>query len=498
MRSAVVFCLVWLPAAPLAAAPEFVVRAAPEVWDGRGPARVVVVIGQRKSPEPRWSIGRTGLDAPPILGADATAPGTDGIVAKLGAASAIFPVAKLADVPPGDYVAQAVLRRNYDLNFPNAPGDLSSEPVPFTIAAGESRTVELTLSRAEPAERTPDDSDVVKFLKVPSERLSAFHGRPMFLRAAVVLPPGYDAEPERRYPLRVHIGGYGTRYTSARFAAGRRGNGGPKMLQLFLDGAGPHGDPYQVNSANNGPYGDAVVRDLIPLVESRYRGVGTGAARFTDGHSTGGWVSLALQIFFPDDFNGCWSFCPDPIDFRQFEVIDIYRDANAYVNRHGFERPAKRQTNGDVVYTVRHECQVENVLGLGDNWVTSGKDWGAWNATFGPRGADGRPVPLWEPKTGKINRDVANHWAKYDLRRHLAANWGELGPKLRGKIRVYAGDADDYFLNNAARLFDQFVKKADPPAEARMIFGANAGHEFHPLSDRAMMEEMIAEAERRR
>src|SRR5437660_12799070 len=134
------------------------------------------------------------------------------------------------------------------------------------------------------------------------------------------------------------------------------------MLLHHLDGPAPYGDPYQVNSATNGPYGDAVTQELIPHVEKKFRGVGRPYARVLDGVSTGGWVSLALQIFYPDRFNGAWAHAPDPVDFRAYELINIYKDENAYVNAHGFERAASRDRNGEVRTTVRHECQMEMVL----------------------------------------------------------------------------------------------------------------------------------------
>src|SRR5437660_4176116 len=214
------------------------------------------------------------------------------------------------------------------------------------------------------------------------------------------------------------------------------------MLLHHLDGPAPYGDPYQVNSANNRPYGDAVTRELIPHVEKKFRGVGRPYARVLDGTSTGGWVSLALQVFYPDFFNGAWSYAPDPVDFRAYELINIYKDDNAYVNRHGFERPSKRNVWGDTIYNVRHECQVENVLGRGNRWWVSGKDWCAWNAVFGPRGSDGLPKPLWDGKTGAIDRSVTEHWQKYDLRLVLTRNWKEIGPQLKGKLHICVGDAD--------------------------------------------------------
>ena len=159
----------------------------------------------------------------------------------------------------------------------------------------------------------------------------------------------------------------------------------PPMILIHLDGAGPLGDPYQVDSANHGPYGTAVTRELIPFVEARFRGIGLGHARVLDGGSTGGWVALALQVFYPDFFNGAWAFCPDSVDFRSFQLVNIYDDANAYVNQHGFEQPAAHDVSGRVRFTMRHECQLENVLGRGNSWAFSGGQWGAWNATYGPR-----------------------------------------------------------------------------------------------------------------
>ena len=222
------------------------------------------------------------------------------------------------------------------------------------------------------------------------------------------------------------------------------------------------------------------------------RCIGKPHARVLDGVSTGGWVSLALQIFYPDYFNGAWSHCPDPVDFRAFELINVYANENAYVNSFGFERPARRTPEGDVIYTVRHECQMERVLGRGDRWELSGKDWCAWNATFGPRGDDGLPKPLWHPKTGAIDRSVTEHWKKYDLRMVLQNNWKELAPKLKGKIHIYVGDGDDYFLNNAVRLLDTAARQFNPPFDGEIRFGPAAGHGYHPVADADMFRAMAA------
>lgn len=262
------------------------------------------------------------------------------------------------------------------------------------------------------------------------------------------------------------------------------------MVLLHLDGAGPYGDPYQVNSDNHGPFGDAITQELIPLVESRFHCIGKGEARVLDGGSTGGWAALALQIFYPDFFNGVWASCPDSVDFRDTELINIYEHTNAFLNPHGFERPAARNLAGDVSFTVRHEIGLENVLGPGDSWTMSGGQWGAWNATYSAKGSDGRPQPLWDPRTGRIDPRVAEQWKRYDLRLHLETNWKMLGPKLRGKLHISVGESDDFFLNNAVHRFDAFLSKAEPQYEGSIDYGPGQGHCWSPLSRAELLRQM--------
>jgi len=183
------------------------------------------------------------------------------------------------------------------------------------------------------------------------------------------------------------------------------------------------------------------------------------------------------------------------VDFRGFQIIDIYKDQNAYSDERGLERPSKRDFNGRVEFTIRHECQMENVIGAGDSWTMSGQQWGAWNATYGPRGSDGRPVPLWDPKTGVINKSVVDHWKRYDLRFILEQNWKTLGPKVRGKLHIAVGEADSYYLNNAVHMLDDFFKKSDPPADARIVYGPGQGHCWSNLSEVELMREMAKAVE---
>ncbi len=482
---------------------QFEVGIAPGLTKTTRSGRLFVVLGRgaghEKNWEPRDTIGGTGLETSPVLACDVSgfAVGTKRM---LGSRAAIFPVASLASLPSGDYTVQALLADNPDLRNPNAPGNLYSAPRKIHLDPKAGGIVALMLTQQIPAEQLPSDTDYLRYVKLKSELLSKFYGRPIYLRAGIILPRGYATETDRRYPLRVHIGGYGSRYSSVQ---GMMSNGSefrkawttedaPRMLLLHLDGDGPLGDPYQVNSANHGPFGDSITQELIPYVEQKFRGIGQPEARVLDGGSTGGWVSLALQVFYPDFFNGTWTVSPDPVDFRAYELIDIYKDTNAYLNRYGFDRPSMREIGGETVFTMRHECQIENVLGAGDSYTQSGGQWGAWNATFSPRGADGKPIPLWNPKTGVIDKAVADQWKKYDLRMYLETNWQKLAPKLRGKIHIWVGDADNYYLNNAVHLLDSFLSSADPPYAGSIKYGALQGHTWIDLHERQVLDQMQA------
>lgn len=490
------------PPQPLPTALHFEVAVARAISGPALDGRLFVVLGATNGPEPRMAIGNTGLDAAPVLARDVT-NFTANKPAALDRRSALFPLRALGDLPPGDYLIQAVLATNRDLLLPNAPGNLVSSPVRIHLDPARGGTVKLLLDQHLPEEKLPPDTDLVKFLKFPSPKLSRFWGRPMFLRAALLLPRDWDREPARRYPLVVRIGGFGTRYDGVarelREGSQSRSNWladtTPRFLALQLDGAGPLGDPYQVNSANHGPYGDALTGELIPYVEAKYRGLGRPRARFTVGGSTGGWVSLALQVFYPDFFGGCWSGYPDPADFRAVQLVNLYADTNAFVNAAGFERPCARELNGDTGFTMRHETQEENVLGAGDRYTMSGGQWGSWNATYSPRGPDGRPQSIWDARTGAIDRTVAEHWKQYDLRLILEEHWPTLGPKLRGKLHVWVGDADNYFLDGGVRFLDEFLQRAEPPAGARIEFAPQKRHGWEPRKWTEKLQEMQAAME---
>ncbi len=465
---------------------RFEVTIEPAVAAAKPEAGRVLVGIARKGAKPDFT--RYKPPVLPILGADANdlAPGTT-IVLDTG--SDLFPHDSIRSLSAGQYSVQAIFATNRDINLPDAPGNRYCEPMAVRLDPAAGTTVKLRLDRRFKEDRLRD-SATHRYLAIPSKRLSDFHGRPMMYRVGAVLPANFETE-TRRYGLVVDIGGFGTRYTDA---ASREPD--PRFVQIIPDGAGPFGDPYQVNSANNGPYGDALVEEVIPHIEKTFRCGGTPKSRFTCGISTGGWVSLALQIFYPDVFNGCWSQCPDSVTFERYELIDLYRDENAFVNRFGFERPSTRTLDGDVVSTVRHEVQLERVLGRGGRWELSGRDWASWNAVYGPLGKDGLPVPVWDGKTGKINRSAAEHWKKYDLKRILEKDWKTLGPKLAGgKIHIWCGDADDYFLNAAVHRFKEtMASMTDPPFDGSIAIEMRKGHDHGGWTRKQMLDAMARRA----
>jgi hypothetical protein len=256
------------------------------------------------------------------------------------------------------------------------------------------------------------------------------------------------------------------------------GPGFPRFLIIEIQHANPYyDDSYAVNSANLGPYGDAIVRELIPYIEKRFRGIGQGWARFMYGGSTGGWEAMGAQVFYPDEFNGAYIACPDPIDFRAYTTVNLYEDANAY-DREGpwrkVARPGHRNYLGHLDTTIRDMNTLELVLGTNGR---SGGQWDIWQAVYSPVGANGYPKPIWDKRTGVIDRDVAGYWRDhYDLSYILRRDWATLGPKLRGKLHIYVGDMDNYYLNNAVYLVEEFLKTAKPAFEGEVDYGDRAEH----------------------
>lgn len=493
--------------------------------------RLVVLITPDSTREPRFQLSPE-VETAQGFGVDVRAwrPGTPLRLddARVSAGDVFgAPVATFAALPPGTYTVQAVLNRYEPFRLATGqtvllppdrgegqqwnrkPGNLLSAPV--RVRLGPGARVRLVLDRMLPAVEPPRDTEWLRRVTVTSERLSAFYGRPMTLSALVLLPAGWATHSEARYPLAVFHGHFPAAFGGFRptppdttrpcvarggIACANRlgeqeaydfyrtwsGPGFPRFLVIQIQHPTPYyDDSYAVNSASQGPWGDAIVHDLIPEVERRFRGLGEGWARFTYGGSTGGWEALASQVFYPDAFNGAFAACPDPVDFRFHQLVDIYDHANAYADAGPFtaiERPAARDSLGRLSSTTRSENHMELVLGTR---TRSGGQWDAWEATFSPQGPDGYPARLWDKKTGAIDRSVAAYWREhYDLRHILQRDWATLGPRLRGKLHVYVGDMDTYYLNDAVYLLEAFLKGTTaPPADATVVYGDRREHCFN-------------------
>jgi hypothetical protein len=479
----------------------------------RGPAprdgRIILVVSNNDGKEPRFQNNAYDARTQLSFGIDVEGlkPGQDAVIdgSVFG-----YPLASIADIPPGDYFVQAVFHqyetfhrgdghvvklpmdRGEGQHWNRAPGNLLNKPVKVHVDPRTATPIRISLDEEIPPIPEPKDTKYVKYVRFQSDRLTKFWGRPMYLGAIVVLPEGFDEHPDAHYPLMINHGHFtremrGFPPVAGTPAGGRGGQffadwtgaGFPRMIMLIIQHANPYyDDSYAVNSENVGPYGDAINLELLPYIEKRFRGIGQGWARGLYGGSTGGWESLASQILYPDNYNGTWSACPDSIDFRQYETIDIYQEKNAFFIDSDWKKtphPDGRNYLDHLQATVEEDVHWEYVLG---HKTRSGEQWAIWEAVYGPMGADGYPKPIWDPMTGAIDRAVAQYWREhYDLRYILERDWATLGPKVRGKIHIYVGDMDTWHLNNAVYLMEAFLKKAaNPPAEAVVEYGDRAEH----------------------
>ncbi|MGH7554843.1 MAG: alpha/beta hydrolase-fold protein, partial [Longimicrobiales bacterium] len=499
-----------------AQSPKFEVTIPAAVHAGPLTGRLVLILAKSAQPEPRMAISPQG---PAIFGVDLEQlePGRAAIV---DASATAYP-APLSSLPPGEYFAQAVINV-YDRVqradghtlwlpmtdgtiefFTVAPGNLYSDPQ--QVRVGQGSTVRIEITRVLPPATPPVDTDWIKHVRIQSEKLTRFWGRPTFIYATVLLPNGYAANPQVRYPA-IYAFGHNVPFSFNPDSARTRNIGQihpitgvetgydfykawtsddfPRVIAITMQQSTPYfPDSYSVNSANNGPYGDAIVEEVIPQLERTFRIIGKSYARIVEGASTSGWQSLSLQLRYPDYFGGAWILQPDPIDFRRYQITDIYEDENAFTMRRGdliVERPFRRTTEGQVVWTARQVSMFEDVLGSRGR---SGYQLEGWEAVYGPVGEDGYPRPLWDKQTGRIDRVVAHYMRAngYDLREYAQRNWPTLGPKLAGKLHFFAGDMDDFYLNLAVYRFEDFVKSTtNPRSDAQFTYGRPMkGHSWH-------------------
>jgi len=488
--------------------------------------RILLMVSSDDSREPRFQIS-DGPNTQQIFGIDVDKlpPGQEAL---FDAQVFGFPKTSLADIPPGEYTVQALLHiyetfhrsdghtvklpmdRGEGQHWNRAPGNLYSTPQKIQVDPTQNKTISITLDQKIPPIPDPPETKYIKHVKIESKLLTEFWGRPMFLGAHVLIPEGFDEHPEARYPLCVFHGhfpydfggfsetppdpdlepDYSSRFDlegynriqqeyAYEFYKKWTGPDFPRMLIIEVQHANPYyDDSYAVNSANLGPYGDAITYELIPYIEEKFRGIGEGWARFLYGGSTGGWEALAVQVFYPDEYNGCFAACPDPIDFRAYTIVNIYEDKNAYYTE-GFwnrvPRPGRRNYLGQISTTLEQSNHRELVIGTNSR---SADQWDIWQAVYSPVGKDGYPKPIWDKLTGEIDHEVAAYWREnYDLSYILERDWPKFGNSLMGKLHIYCGVMDNYYLNNAVYLTEAFLESTTEPYYNGVVdYGDRAEH----------------------
>ena len=492
-----------------------------ESFDGR----LLVMISKDDSKEPRFQINDTKETG--ILIGKNVENWRSGNVEGFNSKTLAYPIENLGDLDNGEYYIQALLHKYETFNLSNgktvklpmdqgegqhwntSPKNIYSKPIKINFK--KNTTVKIEITEEIPPIEPEKDTDYIKHVKIKSELLSKFWGRPMYLQANVLIPKDFKKESKTRYPLMVFhghfpksIGGFRTSpptaskkdtiYNSRFGITGYKyiqekeaydfykkwtSKNFPRFLVIEIQHQNPYyDDSYAVNSANIGPYGDAITYELIPYVEKMFNGVGKGWGRFLYGGSTGGWEALAVQVFYPKEYNGCFAACPDPIDFRAYTVVDIYNDENAYYKEGSFKktlRPGIRDGKGHIKTQLIDMNRREYILG--DN-SRSGDQWDIWQAVYSPSDENGYPKPIWDKLSGEIDHDVAKYWMEnYDLRYIMERDWDKIGNDLKGKINIYCGDMDNYYLNNAVVLTEDFLENTtNPYYNGEVDYGNGAEH----------------------
>ena len=536
---AIVSALVIPASAASQAGPSFAIVLNSGVLSAPARGRIFVALSRDAKPEPRELAGELATSVP-FFGLDVRGFGS-GAAAIIDAATPGYPTASLRNVPAGDYYAQAIFSvytrypradghviwahqdRWEGQQFGFSPGNPVSDPVRIHFDPRGTQRFTLRLSRVLPPIVEPPDTAWVKHVKIRSNLLTKFWGVPQYLGAIVLLPKGYASEPNRRYPA-VYVQGHfslsapfgfdpaakpptpaqaaslrsaGMRESRYAFTQEWTSGQTPPMVAITFQHPTPYyDDSYAVDSVNNGPYGTAIMTELIPYLESHFRLAAGGNARFLIGGSTGGWEALALQIYHPDDFNGTWGLYPDPVDFHRFQLGNLYSDPNAfyepYADWNTAEIGAQRAADGLQVETMRGESRLEFVRG---SHGLSTEQFNAWDAAWGPIRADGYPREFWDKHTGVIDRQAVL-WSRdhgYDLAAYLRKNWSRIGPSLAGKIHVDVGDQDDYYLNLAVYLLQDVLDGEQPAARATFDYGRPLRpHGYQAKSNLDYLREMYA------
>ncbi|KAJ0401804.1 hypothetical protein ATCC90586_003432 [Pythium insidiosum] len=520
----------WFQASSAGPSAHFRLSFSSAVHAGPVTGRLLVCIAKKHAVQDAFNDDQPRLliddsaDTQQVFAVDVWGFGPDKEVREVNATHAVgYPVMSMLDIPAGEYWVQGVLHPYVQYNrsdgqrlwLPSmdtfesdegvltSPGTLYGKPQLVTFTPNEGFSLRLHLDQiVEPL--PPLDADLpsygdhelLRHVRFRSPRLSEFWGTDVYIKAWVLLPHKFfdESTAHIKYPVFVYHTHYNrhfefalqkqrpadvdaasvdelyAHYLYANWTSDAPDSAFYKKRGIIvqLQHANPYyDDSYAVNSANIGPYGDAITFEFLPYIEQTFRGIGEGWARTMYGGSTGGWESFAVQVFYPDDYNGCWSFCPDSFDFRKFQIVNLLEDPNAYYVQGDWtkkNRGASRDYLGHIRETMEQENHHELAMGSRGR---SGGQWDAWQAVYSPLNAsDGFPASIWDKRTGDINRDVVSYWEEhFDVRVKLQREWVAkgLGAKLVNKLHVYVGVLDSYYLNDAVYYLEDFLESTREP-----------------------------------
>ncbi len=411
----------------------------------------------------------------------------------------VFP-GPLSNAPSGDYEVQAVLDVGHTYNYSGrTPGDLESDVAELPAWNPQQQAppaLTLTLSVPEPPDplsNAPELRSALEPVDFRSQVLSKFWGRNIPMRGWVLLPPGYRSHPAQRYPTVYFTHGFGDTLASLRsryapFLYQRMQSGKmPQMIWVLLDESSPAGTHEFADGVNNGPWGTALTTELIPYLEAHYRMDARLNGRFLQGHSSGGWATLWLQTAYPKIFGGTWSTSPDPSDFHAFSTVDLYAaHANMFHREDGSAQPIVR-VHTKVVATMEQLAQLEAVLGDYGGQLSS-FEW-----VFSPRAPDGRPLEMFNRTTGAVDPKVVQYWGEhYDIARRIETHWNSLAPDLRGKIHLFVGTDDTFYLDGAAHRLQALLDRLHAQAQFDFIPGRTHFDLYREADDEYALFDRIA------
>lgn len=474
------------------AAPEINITLAPQAAQSTVTGRLFFFCVQRGQTEPR--LGPDWFAPEPFFAIE-VANFKPGATRRIDDRADGFP-RPLSELPAGTYRVQALLDHSLDHHHHGqAPGNFYSAVQEWRYVPGSDASVNLTLDHVI-GPRQFAGRDWLREVTVPSPLLSEFHGRQIDHRAAIVLPASYGRDARRRYPVIYMIPGFGgTHYDAQRdFAAGPPpiGAGEAEFIRVALSGDCKWGHHVFADSATNGPRGEALLRELIPHIDATYRTVAAPHGRLLSGHSSGGWSSLWLQVNYPETFGGVWSTAPDPVDFRDWQQVDLYADPplSLYVDQQGARRPIARRGVKPVVWYDSF-AKMDDVLGHGGQLRS-------FEAVFSPLDDDGMPRRMWDRETGRVDPEVVRAWSQYDIRLKLEREWATLGPLLRGKLHLIVGAVDTFYLEGAVRRLAASLRNLQSDAEVLVVPGRDHRNLLTPELLRKMRRQMTATYQRGR